>query len=238
MNMNTLIKTNSSQRVDSKGRAYAGSQRWIQEFVCQRADLLNNAILQALPSLSVLNPGIDWVSPLEADGFAEYYDERFLVALGVDQYKQQLRTFWPRRGPHWDALARIHFGNGVGAILVEAKSYPAELLGSGCQASPRSRAQIETAFCQTKRWLGADPTADWYGPLYQSANRLAHLYFLREIIKVPAWLVHVCFVADPRTPTPVDAWRPALAVAEKQLGLSVPPPFATTVFLSVENHYA
>ena len=95
-----------------------------------------------------------------------------------------------------------------------------------------------TSFGQTKRWLGADATADWCGPLYQSANRLAHLYFLREIVKVPAWLVHVCFVADPRTPTAVNAWRPALAVAEKQLGLPEQSPYATAVFLSVEDHHA
>ena len=36
------------------------------------------------------------------------------------------------------------------------------------------------------------------GPLYQFPNRLAHLYFFREIVKVPAWLVNVCYLDDPK----------------------------------------
>ncbi len=34
-----------------------------------------------------------------------------------------------------------------------------------------------------------------------AANRLAHLYFLRDVLKIDAYLVNLCFVGDPRTRT-------------------------------------
>jgi len=70
----------------------------------------------------------------------------------------------------------------------------AEIYGNGCQAQGASREMIAKALAETKQWCHADPTADWMGPLYQSANRLAHLYFLRERLKRlqrPAWMINL-----------------------------------------------
>ncbi len=36
-----------------------------------------------------------------------------------------------------------------------------------------------------------------HSSLYQSANRYAHLYWLREVAGVDAWLTHLLFVDDP-----------------------------------------
>jgi hypothetical protein len=109
-----------------------------------------------------------------------------------------LAELWPQGGPVWDALARVtlHGSRGPGVLLVEAKSYPQELYSNGCCASEVSRGQIVRALQNTQRWLGVEQT-DWTGPLYQSANRLAHLYFLREVAGVPTWFVNLCFAGDP-----------------------------------------
>jgi len=46
------------------------------------------------------------------------------------------------------------------------------------------------------------PDAGWLGPQYKSANRLACLYFLREIGMVDAFLANVYFTGDPHPPQP------------------------------------
>ena len=60
---------------------------------------------------------------------------------------------------------------------------------------------IQSSLARTKEWLGVSPDADWLGRLYQSGNRLAYLYFLREIGKVDAFLANVYFTGDPHSPT-------------------------------------
>lgn len=233
--MTEISPKRSASRVDAKGRAYAGSQRWVQALVNWEKGRLNEAILEVLPSLAAVQQEIEWVSPLEVDAYAEYYDRGFLDALGLARFYAELRAFWPPGGPHWDALAKVRLGHDVGVLLIEAKSYPGELYGCGCQASPLSRAQIEIALTKTKRWLGTSPDADWCGPLYQYANRLAHLYFLREVAHVPAWLAHVCFIGDPRTPTNRSAWDTAISSAEQELGLGKPFSYASAVLLNVRG---
>ena len=90
---------------------------------------------------------------------------------------------------------------------------------------------IERSLAEAREWFGAGP-ADWCGPLYQFANRLAHVYFLRERAGVPTWFVNVCFVNDPRTPTSEEEWRIELARAQRALGFSdAEIPFVANVFL-------
>jgi hypothetical protein len=77
-------------------------------------------------------------------------------------------------------------------LLVESKSHVAEIFGSGCGAEAASSiSKIERAITTAKEWLHVSPQADWTGPLYQSANRIAHLYFFREVLRIEAWLVNV-----------------------------------------------
>lgn len=214
------------------GRAFAGSQRWVQYYVNYRQNELSDTILQSQDSL---RGSLQWVSPLESDGFTEYRDEAFLACVGLSQLAAQFQAFWPRNGPCWDALAIVRRDGENGVLLVEGKSRPDEFFGDGCRAGGRSRSCIEQTLAATKAWLGVDPQADWLGCLYQFANRLAHVYLLRERFGVPAWLVNICFTADPHSPTTLAQWQAALPAMHTELGLKTDPPFVSTVFLPAEE---
>ena len=227
-----------SPRPCPRGRADAGSQLQIQNYVNWWPGELSRRVLDAF-MLTRFGAGLCWVSPLETDDFAEYRDEAFLRALGVEQLADRLRRFWPANGPCWDALAVVRTGGDLarwGALLVEAKSHLSELRGDGCGAGPRSRQKIEAALRETKRWLGVPQDVDWTGDLYQYANRLAHLYFfIRE--GIPVWLVNVYFLGDryfsDSRATP-EEWQGDLAQLKADLGLTAPfIAHAADVFLPV-----
>jgi len=218
-------------RTDSTGRAYAGSQRQIQTYVSEKTHALNSAIAQPLSRYELDENDIQWVSPLEVDKYTEYRDSEFLDRVGLGHLAPRLQEFWPQRRPCWDALSRIKGG----CLLVEAKSHVQEIYGGGCGAtSPQSKLKIQVALDATKTWLGVSLDVDWTGRLYQSANRYASLYFLREIAGVQAFLVNVYFVCDPRTPTTNDEWNPEIEGVNRELGLVGEVPYSASVFLSAE----
>jgi len=217
-------------RVAQDGRAYAGSQRQIQTYVNLQTDTLSASITKAL-SLTE-NSRIVWVSPLASDSYNEYRDSEFLHVLGLTRLTPLLVKFWPRSGPCWDALAQIEReGKIVGCILVEAKSHILEICGSGCGAKGASMQRISDALTETKKALGVSQQAQWTGTLYQSANRYAHLHFLREIAGIEAYLVNIYFVNDPHSPTTVEEWKPAIHDVQRQLGLAARPQYCAEVFL-------
>lgn len=209
-----------SSRTDSRGRAYAGSQRQMQTFVNEKTAALNFAIAQSLSQYDFDEKEIQWVSPLE------YRDSEFLERVGLARFTTQLRKFWPRNGPCWDALAGIKDG----CLLLEAKSHVSEIYSEGCGASPRSKKKIQAAFDATKVWLGVSPAVAWTGRLYQSANRYAYLYFLREIAGVSAFLVNVYLVDDSRTPTAREEWDAAIRSVNHELGLVHEVSYSAAVF--------
>ena len=121
-------------------------------------------------------------------------------------------------------------------VLAEGKSYPQEMFGSGCQALSASREKIEAALARTQEWLGLAPAPGrWCGRLYQTANRLAHLYFFNEVLGVRAWLVHLLFEDDPHRKTSAREWEEAIAEANRELGLERPVPRAGYVLLPARS---
>ena len=68
----------TKSRIDELGRAYKQSQLQTQLYVNRRQAKLTAAVLGALPTLAVLSPVLEWVSPLEKQRFAEYYDHNFI----------------------------------------------------------------------------------------------------------------------------------------------------------------
>lgn len=217
-------------RVDSSGLAHAGSQRQIQTYVNERTQALNRAVAQSLSQYNVDEKEIQWVSPLADEKYSEFQDSEFLERVGLVYLAPALRKFWPRNGPCWDALARIEGG----CILVEAKSHVKEIYGNGCGASPETKPKIQAALDTTKTWLGASSEVEWTGRLYQSANRYACLYFLREIVKVRAFLVNVYFIYDHWKPTTKKEWDAAIRSVNQQLGLVREVPYSSAVFLTAE----
>lgn len=232
------MKGKSSKRVDENGRAYAGSQRQIQTYVNEDPGALTIVIEEALPSLDSLKPVIQWVSPLKQDKYVEYHDEDFLCALKLDFLADELSEFWPKGGPHWDALAYVMLsyekGTGLGVVLVEAKSHVAEL-ASQCKASPESLEKTEKSLNETKQWLGVAEEVDWTDGYYQMANRLAHLCFFHKQ-NVPAWLVNIYFLNDPHTPISLEEWKKELFKVKQKLGLkSVSISYTADIFLEAKE---
>jgi hypothetical protein len=112
------------------------------------------------------------------------------------------------------------------------------LKGSGLTATdPKSRAAIKRALAWTQRRLGVEVDMKiWTGPLYQNANRLATLMWLRDR-GVDAWLVHLLFTGDTNSETTAKQWEDAVASADKTLGLDVVSvPWATHVTLAAGTY--
>lgn len=190
-----------------------GSLKWVQTLVNQHPAILNTAIGDAL---GIEPASIEWRSPLAADDHAEYRDQGFLDALGINLPRHPLPAFWPDRGPQWDALARTS----TGVILVEAKAHIREMT-STCAAGPASMARIQASFSMVKQAIGAPADADWTTPYYQYANRIAHLYLLRELNGIEADLVNLCFLNDHEMagPTTAGQWQEAIQTVHAALGL-------------------
>jgi hypothetical protein len=204
----------------------------MQMYVNEITHTLDSALAQSLSRYALAEKEIHWVSPLAADSYVEYQDSEFLERVELGRLSPRLREFWPRGGPCWDALAKIKGG----CVLVEAKSHVPEIYGGGCGASVVSRQRIQAALDATKTWLGVSPDVDWTGRLYQSANRYACLYFLREIAAVQAFLVNVYFVRDPISPMPLtrENWEAAIGSVNRELGLVHEVPYSSSVFLSAQ----
>ncbi len=177
---------------------------------------------------------ITWTAPSESAQFREPADRDFLVSIGLAEEADKLSRFWPIGGPSWDALAVL--GRGAkedGVLLVEAKSYPDEVYGPGCQArDERSLMQIQGSLQSAQGWFGVARSRDWTGRLYQYANRLAHVYFLRQHLNVEAWLLNVCFCGDETTrATSADTWHKAWPTFRRELGFDGPVPWVVDVML-------
>lgn len=199
-----------------------GSQFQIRAYVNTRQPELSDAVLRVIPDLSPDEVCLEWVSPLESAGCAEYRDSAFLEKLGLSNQSEALRRFWPSGGPHWDALAivrSLRMGDHRGVVLGEAKNYPRESYETGTRSSGTSRKLIEQSLRRTQEWLGLE-ALDWTRAGFQYANRLAHLFFLREVCRISAWFITFCFVDDlEHQPTSRRLFEQGMRENKQRLGL-------------------
>ena len=202
--------------VQNQGKATRGSQFWLQKLINEQPEALNNAIIDMAPALA--GQTIEWVSPLASEGYREYRDHAFLKKLGVQLTERPLESFWPKGGPVWDGLARTSAGE---VLLVEAKSHIPEAVSPPSRASEKSLKLIRASLDETKIYLNGSGDADWAGIFYQVTNRLAHLYLLKTLNKVPSHLIFVYFVGDEEMngPQTVDEWNGAVRTIETFLGV-------------------
>jgi hypothetical protein len=161
---------------------------------------------------------IEWVSPRKDDDYAEYRDSAFLKQLGITLNKTRLREFWPRLGPQWDALGRTSSGK---VFLVEAKAHVEEVLSPPTQAAGESLEKIQSALAATKEYMHSKSKADWSSYYYQYTNRLAHLYLLRVLNNIPAFLIFIYFLNDKAMggPSTEEEWKAAITRTHKYLGI-------------------
>jgi len=194
-----------------------GSQKWVQKLVNEKPDLLNSLIRTQI-NFPVTDT-ITWHSPLAEDGYAEYQDQAFLDLLNIKLPKASLSDFWPSRGPVWDGLGKSKTGK---VFLVEAKSHISEVLSPKTGAGVKSLRKIKKSLDDTKTFLHSNSEHDWASTFYQYTNRLAHLYLLRELNEVPAYLVFVYFVNDNEMngPKSIDEWNGALSLLKSYLGIA------------------
>lgn len=218
--------------IDEEGKATHGSQFWLQKLVNEQPEVLNEAVMDAAPTLA--GQTVEWVSPLVSEGYVEYRDLAFLQQLGIQLNKRPLEVFWPGGGPVWDGLARTSGGE---VLLVEAKSHIPEAISPSSKASAVSLKLIHSSLAETKCYLNGRRDTDWAGTFYQVTNRLAHLYLLRVLNGIPSHLVFVYFVGDRKMkgPETADEWKGAVRVIENYLGVERTKlsPFVHHVYLDV-----
>jgi hypothetical protein len=82
-----------ASRTDELGRAFKKSQLQIQLCVNRSQPQLTAAVLNALPRLADLHPRLTWVSPLQAERFAERHDAAFVRAIERPDLVMPLRAF-------------------------------------------------------------------------------------------------------------------------------------------------
>ena len=168
------------------------SEHWLRCAVANNTETLNRKVKGAFGFPD--GETIEWLSPIAEDDWAEYRDQSFLDRLGAKTPHLPLQSFWPALGPQWDGLARTNSGK---YLLVEAKAYPAEARTRCAATSPDSVQQIAASLSQAKTYFKASPEAAWESSYYQYANRLAHLYFMRDLNKLDAYLLFLNFVDAP-----------------------------------------
>lgn len=203
-----------------------GSQHWLQWLVNDSPELFDQRTGLGR---------IDWRSPLRADDFAEYRDQAFLDLLSIELPTRPLASFWPRRGPQWDALGRARSGE---VILVEAKAHVNELCSPPMEASAEaSRRRIKASLSETAQGLGVPSGHDWWQRFYQYANRLAHAYLLDRLNGIPTRLVFLYLVADADVggPTSRAEWQTEIRKVHAELGLARLPAFVTDVYIDVRK---
>ena len=201
-----------------KPKADKGSQKWLQILVNDRPDLFD-ALLRSATKSPAENPVI-WLSPRRDDDYAEYRDAAFLQTLDVAPATLHvpLSDFWPAQGPVWDGLGKItHDDQPDTLLLVEAKAHIKEAVtGKSAAKSGTSIAKIKAALEQTKQAFAPNSDVEWSDNFYQYANRLAHLYWLRELNGLPAYMVFVYFVGDTEMngPQTRQEWEGAIKLLE------------------------
>ncbi|MEK3695474.1 hypothetical protein NYE33_00430 [Paenibacillus sp. FSL R10-2199] len=204
-------------------------QAWVNDYETDSVELVTMQLS--------LKGKLQWVSPKRSNSMAEYRDVGFLEKVGVaDKITVPLHNFWPSRGPQWDALGVTEAEE---VILVEAKANLKELKSPGSKAGEQSLALIKQTLDEVKEDLGIGAQFDWTKTYYQYANRVAHLYYLRELNGIKAFLINVYFIGDHSVngPSSVKEWQVAIGQTKKMLGLDhehVLQPYMVDLFIDVK----
>jgi len=210
-----------------------GSQHWLRVAVNKARSVINREV--TLVAEIPPDEQIEWISPLEPE-YKEYHDQKFVNKLRVHLPRIGLRDFWPKWGPVWDALART---TNERIFLIEAKAHIPEMNSPESGASPKSLKRIAKSLNETRAFLDADPVVDWSRTFFQYTNRIAHLYLLRELNDIQAYLINIYFLNDTEMdgPSTIQEWKGALTLLKTHLGITrcKLTPFMKDLFIDVEE---
>ena len=190
-----------------------GSLKDIQVLINDKNDLINLELKKHLKYDITVN----WVSPLKNDNYSEYRDNDFLKILCINKLNIPLNNFWPKNGPQWDALGKSNDKY----FIVEAKVNIPELKSPGTKASEKSIKLIEKSLNDVKNYLNIDSSYNWMEMYYQYTNRIAHLYYLRVLNNLNAFLIFIYFLNDSSVngPKSISEWESEIIELQKKIGL-------------------
>jgi hypothetical protein len=190
-----------------------GSLKDIQVLVNEKSALIN----MELKKYFKYDITVNWVSPLKNDNYSEYRDNDFLKVLGINKLDIPLNNFWPKNGPQWDALGKSNDKY----FIVEAKANIPELKSPGTGASEKSIKLIEKSLNEVKKYLNIDSSFNWMEMYYQYINRIAHLYYLRVLNNLDAFLIFIYFLNDPTVngPKSINEWENEIIELQNKIGL-------------------
>ena len=176
-----------------------GSQYQLNRWLQERESALVTILRERCETLNRWAPEVVWISPDFDQGGRESGDSAW-HKVGLPSPSPHEAQWWPTSGPRWDAVARVIGADGrVGALFVEAKGRRGKVCaGRMDRRTPGTVEQRHRALAQVRHDLRVDDTADWTGPCYQVANRLAWLWFARrwECRELPVWLVSIYFCGE------------------------------------------
>jgi hypothetical protein len=233
--------------LDDKGRALGGSELQVQIYVNRREEEINAALCAALPDLGAASPDIRWTSPLEAKKFAEHQDGDFLDSVGYGLQAGALKDYWPKNGPCWDGLAMVYSDSleRPGVLLLDSASSVDDLAGETCQSKAVTRNRVKKAMREAREWLreqGAltldeeEQVDPWLGQHFQTAARLSHMVWVRQILEAPCWFANLLFTEDDDTPTSEADFAAGVSAVNAELGLAdTVPGYANVILPSQER---
>lgn len=201
-----------------RGHGYGSEDHFIR-YRAKHPEFIDSYVTAVLPQP---DGAISWLYPSEtttAEATEEPKDLSFVDL--TERQDEKWRDFWPSPGNRrWDGVARW---NGEW-LLFEAKANEREFISHRADASPRSLSQIIVALDEVKRYLRVPQDSVWHKDYYQYANRIAVLYFLNVVAKIPARLIFLYFTGDAfpdGRPCPQNDqdWRPLIGKCHAELKL-------------------
>jgi hypothetical protein len=124
-------------------------------------------------------------------------------------------------------------------LLVEAKAHIPEAVSSPTEATEQAVSIIRKSLDDAKTFFGSTAPCDWATAFYQYTNQLAHLYFLRELNRQPAFLVYIYFTHAPDVPDAPseEEWRGAHRLLHSYIGVggSRLSPFVVDLFIDARE---
>lgn len=205
-----------------------GSKRCLQVYLSERCK--SKKLEEEIKEKWGKTQSIEWLGPKKVGcewDWKELTGNSFWNALGITP--KDTRDFWPARGPHWDAVAKLTFADGSSHfILFEAKANVSEL--KSYMRAGDSQGQRDLIQRSLEKY---SLNVNGY---YQTCNRVAHLNYIRE--KYPDVNVSLCyliFVNDgSHEKTNYDKWNVALKNQDEALKSKVSNPESVFNYIFLE----